>query len=166
NGHTVYVCLDSDTGKNWKVLKARGKLCRELLKRDCLVKVVTIPILEGVNGPDDYLAQHSDEDVGRLLDLAALATNSFEYGNGRFELNERGVWYQPGADKDGHAKKAVRIGDAVEVVALTRDTRSGEWGRLARWKDRDGKEHLWAIPCEMFQRDGGLDVRVELARQG
>jgi putative DNA primase/helicase len=49
---------------------------------------------------------------------------------------------------------------------MTRNGRSGEWGRLLEWRDADGLLHQWAMPSELLQRDGGVEVRCELARQG
>jgi uncharacterized protein (DUF927 family) len=48
---------------------------------------------------------------------------------------------------------------------VTRDAKSGEWGRLLEWRDDDGVTHQWAMPLELLQGDGA-DVRRELARLG
>lgn len=86
------------------------------------------------------------------------------YGAGQFEQRDRGVFYI-GGDKDGDPKPPLWICAPLQVVARTRDAKSGEWGRLLEWWDADGVRHQWAMPMELLQGDG-VDVRRELARQG
>lgn len=88
---------------------------------------------------------------------------SCAYGSGRFELTEKGV-YHFGKDKDGN-EQPQWICSRLEIVAKTRDEKSGEWGRLLKWQDDDGKPHQWAMPLEQLEGDGA-EVRRELARLG
>lgn len=85
------------------------------------------------------------------------------YGNGRFELTEKGV-YHFGKDKDGN-EQPQWICSPLQIIAKTRDEKSGEWGRLLKWLDDDGKPHQWAMPLEQLEGDGA-EVRRELARLG
>ncbi len=87
-----------------------------------------------------------------------------EYGSGRFELAAHGVSYI-GTDKDGNEAAPRWLCSPLRVVAMTRDAKSGEWGRLLEWFDEDNVRHQWAMPMELLQGDGG-DVRRELARLG
>lgn len=91
-------------------------------------------------------------------------TQSHSYGGGRFELSARGVFFI-GTDKDGNELSPCWICSPLSVIAMTRDTKSGEWGRLLEWCDHDQVKHQWAMPMELLQGDG-LDVRRELTRLG
>ena len=83
------------------------------------------------------------------------------YGTGVFTVDKTGVQY---TNTDGDPKP-LWICTQMAVVANTRDSHSSEWGRLLRWRDKDGVSHVWAMPLELLQGDGS-DVRRELARQG
>jgi len=91
-------------------------------------------------------------------------TVSHDYGGGRFEVSPRGVFFI-GTDKDGNELSPRWICSPISVVAMTRDAKSGEWGRLLEWRDDDKVRHQWAMPLELLQGDGS-DVRRELARLG
>lgn len=86
------------------------------------------------------------------------------YGGGTFDVSHRGVYFI-GTDKDGNEQPPRWICSRLDVVAKTRDAKSGEWGRLLEWLDDDQVRHQWAMPLELLQGDGG-DVRRELARMG
>jgi putative DNA primase/helicase len=83
---------------------------------------------------------------------------------GRFESTAEGVFFI-GVGTQGVEEPARWICARLRVVAMTRDVKSGEWGKLLEWVDPDGVRHHWAMPLEMLQGDG-VDVRRELARQG
>lgn len=87
-----------------------------------------------------------------------------DYGGGRFEVSPHGVFFI-GTDKDGNEQPPRWICSPLSVVAMTRDAKSGEWGRLLEWRDDDRVRHQWAMPLELLQGDGS-DVRRELARMG
>ena len=89
---------------------------------------------------------------------------AFDYGGGRFEVSPRGVFFI-GTDRDGNELSPRWICSPLSVVAMTRDAKSGEWGRLLEWRDDDQVRHQWAMPLELLQGDGA-DVRRELARLG
>ncbi len=86
------------------------------------------------------------------------------YGGGTFEVSQRGVFFV-GTDKDGDEQPPRWICAPLNVVAKTRDSKSGEWGRLLEWCDDDGVRHQWAMPLELLQSDG-TEMRRELARMG
>jgi hypothetical protein len=69
-GRKVYVLLDANASSNSKVQQARTSLVRELQQQMACVVVLGLPALEGVNGPDDYLALHGDEAMARIFDAA------------------------------------------------------------------------------------------------
>ena len=92
------------------------------------------------------------------------ALNTCRYGGGRFELTQHGVLFT-GTDHDGNQKAPVWVCSPLGVIAKTRDSKSGEWGRLLEWFDDDDVRHQWAMPLELLEGDG-TDVRRELARLG
>ena len=40
----------------------------------------------------------------------------------------------------------IQIGARLDIVAVTRDEGGRSWGRLLRWRDRDGRPRTWAMP--------------------
>jgi putative DNA primase/helicase len=59
----------------------------------------------------------------------------------------------------------IAICSRLEVLALTRNTTGGEWGRLLRFADQDRGIHEWAMPTEMLAGDGS-EYRARLLEQG
>ncbi len=114
--------------------------------------------------PDDDDATEAGNPASEPALAADNAPQSCSYGGGRFETSDRGVFFI-GTDKDGNEKHPVWVCSPIRVVAMTRDAKSGEWGRLLEWHDADGVRHQWAMPLELTQGDGS-DVRRELARFG
>jgi hypothetical protein len=127
DGRTVYVLLDSNATTNANVQQAQAALVRELAGRNCTVLVCTLPTMDGVNGPDDYLGACGDESMVRVLDSARPAVASCDYGGGCFELTDQGVSYTGPPDKEGNPKPPLWICSPVSVVAMTRDEKSGDW---------------------------------------
>lgn len=166
DGRRVYVMLDSNAETNRAVKAAQRKLVRELKRRGCEVLICHLPQVDGVNGGDDYIAGRGDEAMEQVFAAATAGRLTHDYGGGRFELSEeRGVEYVPPPDKDG-LSKPLWICAPLYVTAKTRDSQSKEWGRLLEWQDADGSSHQWAMPVDLLQRDGGVEARCELARQG
>ena len=64
----VYVLFDANVHTNWKVRAARLALVEQLKMMKATVKVLTLPIVEGVNGPDDLLASHGDDALQKVFD--------------------------------------------------------------------------------------------------
>jgi putative DNA primase/helicase len=57
------------------------------------------------------------------------------------------------------------VSSAIHVAAVTRNERGEDWGRLLIFKDKDGREHKWAMPMEMLAGDG-LEYRQRLLSMG
>ena len=94
---------------------------------------------------------------GKILDKQ-------DHAGGRFEVREGGVYFV-GTDSEGKEKAPQFLCTQLQVVAKTRDAKSGAWGRLLRWRDADKVQHQWAMPVSLLQGDGA-DVRRELASLG
>ncbi len=165
DGRVVYLLLDSNVDSNSKVQAARNALARELTGRGCTVRLCHLPEEPGINGPDDYIGARGDDALAKILDSARPMVASCDWGGGRFEVTDKGVSYIGPDDKDGNPRSPVWICSPLHIVAITRDHKSSEWGRLLEWRDRDGVRHQWAMPNALLQGDG-VDVRRELAREG
>jgi putative DNA primase/helicase len=63
----VYVLLDANVATNPKVKRAQSALMAELDKRNCDTLLCHLPEVDGVNGPDDYIAVCGDEAMARIL---------------------------------------------------------------------------------------------------
>ncbi len=59
----------------------------------------------------------------------------------------------------------VWICSPLTVAAMTRDTQGSAWGRLLVFKDRDRREHRWAMPMRMMA-GSGEELRAELLAEG
>ena len=90
------------------------------------------------------------------------------YADGRFELYHDGLFFVKYNDDDpAHItfKFKAFICSPIEVIAKTRDTSSGTWGRLLQWRDDDSELHTWSMPLALLQGDA-REYRKELASQG
>ncbi|MCB1599316.1 MAG: DUF927 domain-containing protein [Xanthomonadales bacterium] len=76
-------------------------------------------------------------------------------------------WCDVTIDKDGQESAAppIWICSPLHVAANTRDGHGSEWGRLLEWKDRDGRQHSWAMPAELLAGTGE-ELRAALLREG
>ncbi|MGV1044746.1 DUF927 domain-containing protein [Limnohabitans sp.] len=87
--------------------------------------------------------------------------NSCNYGGGHFQLAQNGLYYY----KENDEGPPQWVCSGIYPVAMTRDSKSGAWGRLLEWRDADNVHHRWAMPIELLQGDA-IEVRKELARLG
>ena len=94
-----------------------------------------------------------------------MTTTKIKYGNGYFEKTSVGVRYVVQGATDDEPKASYWVCSPLDVTAETRDTDGGNWGYLLVWKDREGRQHKWAMPASMLQGDG-RNIREELAGGG
>ena len=90
------------------------------------------------------------------------------HDDGRFELYHDGLFFVKYNDDDPANitfKFKAFICSPIEVIAKTRDTSSGTWGRLLQWRDDDSELHTWSMPLALLQGDA-REYRRELASQG
>ena len=90
------------------------------------------------------------------------------YADGRFELYHDGLFFVKYDDSDPSNilyKQKMFVCSPIEVIAKTRDTSSGTWGRLLQWRDDDSVLHTWSMPLSLLQGDA-REYRKELASQG
>jgi uncharacterized protein (DUF927 family) len=112
--------------------------------------------------PSPSLEEAAESEAARQRN--AEKASSQTYAGGRFKHAAGGVFFI-GTDKDGEELPPLWLCPRLDVLAMTRDAKSGEWGRLLGWQDADGVAHRWAMPMDLLQGDGS-DVRRELARLG
>ena len=90
------------------------------------------------------------------------------YADGRFELYHDGLFFvKYNGDDPANItfKFKAFICSPIEIIAKTRDTNSGTWGRLLQWRDDDNVPHTWSMPLSLLQGDA-REYRRELASQG
>ena len=90
------------------------------------------------------------------------------YADGRFELYHDGLFFVKYNDDDPANitfKFKAFVCSPIEIIAKTRDTSSGTWGRLLQWRDDDNIKHQWSMPLSLLQGDA-KEYRKELASQG
>jgi putative DNA primase/helicase len=85
DGQKVYVCLDANVATNSKVQAARAATVRELRKRGCNVLICNLPLVDGVNGPDDLIAVRGDDAMQAVFDGATA----------RIETGQHEEWREP-----------------------------------------------------------------------
>lgn len=67
NGRQVRVVFDNNAQSNRRVLTARNKLVKHLKAQGAQVRVINLPPIPNVNGPDDFIAASTDETFFELL---------------------------------------------------------------------------------------------------
>ena len=90
------------------------------------------------------------------------------HDDGRFELYHDGLYFVK-YNLDDPANITFKfksfVCSPIEVIAKTRNTSSGTWGRLLQWHDDDNILHQWSMPLSLLQGDA-REYRKELASQG
>lgn len=69
-------------------------------------------------------------------------------GNHHFLVTDGGVFYT-----EQETGLRIFVSSLLRVEADTRDSDSESWGRLLEWKDRNGREHKWAMPMALLAGD-------------
>ena len=70
DGRKVFVLLDANAETNDKVAAARSALCIDLRKRKCEVLIADLTLVDGVNGPDDYIGVCGDAAMAKVFAAA------------------------------------------------------------------------------------------------
>ena len=121
----------------------------------------------------EEIAQDNDDKAHQEAVAAEKRTQTLELFKGsEFAVIEyrkgfkNGVYWQEPFGDDDVPKHPTLLCSPLIVVAETRDTEQGNWGRLLSWQDNDGHEHNWACPVEMLAATDTAEFRRELARNG
>lgn len=140
--------------------------------------LVTVAHIVTMLQHDSYEAIQADSDT-QLINLQDTAyypewrddpqlNEPMTYSDGRFELYHDGLFFVKYNDDDPANitfKSKAFVCSPIEVMAKTRDTSSGTWGRLLQWRDDDSVLHTWSMPLSLLQGDA-REYRRELASQG
>lgn len=140
--------------------------------------LVTVAHIVTMMQHDSYEAILADSDT-QLINLQDTAyypewrddpqlNEPMIYSDGRFELYHDGLFFVKYNDDEPANitfKFKAFVCSPLEVIAKTRDTGSGTWGRLLQWHDDDGVLHTWSMPLALLQGDA-REYRRELASQG
>lgn len=71
----VRILFDSNAVTNPDVNAARRELAKQLIRRGALVRLLDLPIEDGVNGVDDYLGKHGPEAFAKFIGEADNGKN-------------------------------------------------------------------------------------------
>ena len=78
-----------------------------------------------------------------------------------FRLTDDGVFF---IDHDPE-KEPLKICGPLDITASTRDGGGDAWGCLLRWRDRENRQHEWAMPYSLLAGDGA-EYRARLLDGG
>ena len=82
-----------------------------------------------------------------------------------YHMNSKGVWYTPPPNKKEEIPDPIWVCSPLSVTAYTRSSDSEDWGRLALFRDADGRPHEWPIPMGLLAADG-KELRTRLLDLG
>ena len=82
-----------------------------------------------------------------------------------FIVNDEGVYFLGGNDKNGHPARPLWLCSRLDVAASTRDQQGHSWGYLLQFADLLGHPKQWAMPARMLAGDGG-EYRAALLNMG
>ena len=82
----------------------------------------------------------------------------------RFHVDEKGVWFTPPRDAEGHQPPDVWVCGPLHIIAATRDMDNNNHGHLLEFCDRHGHPQQWAMPLELLEEP--REYRKVLRRLG
>ncbi|MDR2164553.1 MAG: DUF927 domain-containing protein [Zoogloeaceae bacterium] len=167
----IVLCADDDWKKGGNLGLTKAREAAQAVGGKVAVPVFGEGRADNDTDFNDMAAKHGADAVREAID-AALTDEPAASEEGkmpakpdapasktpRFRIDAKGVFFV----EDGNS---YWICSPLHVVAMTRDAKSNAWGRLLRWKDRDGVSHQWAMPLEHLRGDGA-EVWRELLHQG
>jgi putative DNA primase/helicase len=157
---------------------------------DCDVSIVDSAKLARINLNCGQLALANGYDVADALTEWADATalrraavslaGPFTAGPAyvsfsRYSMDETGLTIEPHGDNvDGKRTETGWIATPFEVLGRCRDLNGGAWGKVLRWRDADGREHvrhiqdadLYGPPAALCSNLSGHGLSIARKRQG
>jgi putative DNA primase/helicase len=168
--HSIIIWPDNDTTG----FRYAEQVTTQLLQLHCQIQWIDVSALNLPKKGDcvDWLQAHPEVTQAELLALprilpkltettSALKKSFVSEDNdttARFSVETEGVFYLAEENK-------IWVCSKLEVIALTRDQHSENWGRLLQFTDADGKLHRWAMPMQML-KGYGEELCGELLRLG
>jgi Virulence-associated protein E/Domain of unknown function (DUF3854) len=158
DGRKVSILLDANCSSNPSVQAARNSLVHQLLKQDADVHVFDLPMIESVNGPDDYIGLCGDDAMARLLDSPPCKAANWRqlmiYRQTKgVPQPERVLTNVLTAFRHAPEWNHVLGFDEFSQQVVTR--RTTPWGKAkgSSWSDRDD-----SLATEWMQKEGGIFV--------
>ena len=108
--------------------------------------------------------------VERLREMLADASDAAGHDPGvrfppNYEMTPAGLFYTPQAKKDAAPGPSTFVAAPFQVIGETRSDTGDGWGLLLQWRDRENRDHQWAIPRKMIHRPGN-EIAAELENAG
>ena len=129
-------------------------------------KLAICPSIDGGKADfNDLHTRRSLEAVRQAVEKARREDPGVKYPVGYdvyFGGKEPGLYRK---EKRGEDYEPVRIAPPLRILGRTKSVGSDNWGTLLQWFDPAGKEHRYALPDDVLQRQGN-DWAAALAYQG
>ncbi len=129
-------------------------------------KLAVCPAIDGGKADfNDLHTRRSLEAVRQAVEKARREDPGVKYPEG-YRVIQGGK--NPGLFRDekrGEDYEPVRIAPPLRILGRTKSVGSDNWGTLLQWFDPAGKEHRYALPDDVLQRQGN-DWAAALAYQG
>jgi Domain of unknown function (DUF3854)/Protein of unknown function (DUF3631) len=160
DGRGAFICFDADARTNAEVRQARYALGQELHGRCARVRIVELPELEGINGPDDLIGLCGDAAFLALLEAASSLPESALADAGK-ALAELGADPEQASDP----KAASRLLETVSAVADPTHRRLFEkkTAKVLQWPIADVRKRVEMRVAE--RQEAAADAK-EKARKG
>lgn len=167
-GREIVLCADNDVetrkpdGTPWNPgAEAAGKAAASIGG-----KLAICPSIDGGKADfNDLHTRRSLEAVRQAVEKARREDPGVKYPEG-YRVIQGGK--NPGLYRDekrGEDYEPVRIAPPLRILGRTKSDGSDNWGTLLQWVDPAGKEHRYALPDDVLQRQGN-DWAAALAYQG
>lgn len=129
-------------------------------------KLAVCPAIDGGKADfNDLHTRRSLEAVRQAVEKARREDPGVKYPVGYdvcFGGKDPGLYRK---EKRGEDYEPVRIAPPLRILGRTKSVGSDNWGTLLQWFDPAGKEHRYALPDDVLQRQGN-DWAAALAYQG
>lgn len=124
-----------------------------------LADINNLPLISPqLTNPADKNESDNNENKSAIKFNNALVKTSSKTQQKLFYVKENGIFY---VEEESH----YWICSKLEIIALTRDAHSENWGRLLYFHDADGYQHRWAMPMQML-KGSAEELCGELLRLG
>ena len=154
DGRAVGILLDANCASNPDVQAARAALKKRLEKQKAKVVIFDLPVIEGVNGPDDLLGACGDEVFTKLLegpeqtskdepvitlsDSGNAELGARHFGQHAIYCRELDEWYLADKDERWSPDRTARI------FELTQDVLYDRWLDQSKYPE-DKAAFRWAL---------------------
>lgn len=84
---------------------------------------------------------------------------------GGFRMTPKGLRFFPEPTNNNPDPPSIFVAAPFRVMGETRTDAGEAWGLFLRWRDREGRQHQWAIPRRLIHRPGN-EIAEELEHAG